>query len=85
MTKEQILILKTRWQKLCNENYKNMGDSGSCVLGAGLMNGQIMIVKAFEVSPCQGNIVWETGLSKLISEFNEEFNTQVWHEYGNMD
>lgn len=85
MNQELVLILKSRWKTLCNDNYRKMGDTGSCVLGAGLMDGNKMIVRAFDVSPCQGNMVWESGIDKLISDFNQEFNTQVWFEYGNMD
>jgi hypothetical protein len=85
MTQEQIEELKRRWKKLCDSNYAKMGDVGSCVLGAGLMNGNTMIIKSWDVCNIQGCSVWESGLQELIKEFNLENNTKVWYEYGNMD
>lgn len=85
ITKEQTEELKKLWKNLCDKNYAEIGDSGSCVLGAGLTQDGEMIISANEVSPCQGSIVWEKGLTNLLKEFNEKYDLEIRHEWGNMD
>lgn len=85
MTPDQKQILKKRWTALCTKNYETIGDSGSCVLGAGLAENGKIIISSWDVCRCQGNMTWETGLEALISDFNKEFGTSVYYEYGNMD
>lgn len=83
---EWLPELRDRWEKLCEKNFKEIGDKGSCVIGACLKNGNgEELIYAHDVSPAQGSIVWEIGLEEMLKEFNEEFDTKVHYHWGMMD
>jgi hypothetical protein len=82
---EQIAELRAEWTKLCAENFAKYGDIGCCILGAGIKDGYNMVISVREVTPVQGNLVFETGVSELVRKSNAKYGTKLHYEYGNMD
>jgi hypothetical protein len=85
LTAGQVEELRTAWKALCAANFAEMGDYGTCVLGAGLEANGVQIVAAHDVCPAQGCCVWEKGLHDLYDAFNAKHGTTVRYNAGMMD
>lgn len=85
---------KTLWKAKCESNFQEFGDSGSCVVGAGIYVYYLgkgkrkaekrMIISASKVSCCQGSLNWEHGQEEIVS-FLKENGIEAKFEYGQMD
>ena len=65
---------------------KEVGDKGSCVLGAGFefeWRGDKYFMPA--CSPYQGSISWETPKDKIWQMLEEVGATEIYYKWGNMD
>ena len=65
------------WHYRCDQDYHKNGDSGTCVLGAGIAVPLLpkgcrnprkhMVISADEVSCCQGSLNWERSVEEIIA------------------
>lgn len=85
---------KTMWKAKCESNFQEFGDSGSCVVGAGIYVYYLgkgkrkaekrMLINAVSVSCCQGSLNWERGHEEIVSYLKEN-GIETRFEYGQMD
>jgi hypothetical protein len=85
---------KELWKTICKKNVEEMGDYGSCVVGAGIEISLIpkkcrsprykMIISSHEVSYSQGSVTWERGVKEVIDFLKLEDIDAVFN-WGRMD
>lgn len=82
------------WLVSCIENFKNDGDNGTCVLGAGIQiwylaskcrkPSKMMLISANSVSQCQGSTNWEKGREAVLSSLRAD-GIDCQYAWGNAD
>jgi len=85
---------KRVWRRCCDDYYKNNGDRGPCVLGAGIYIHYLpkkkrkpvkhRLISAFDVTPAQGCFVWEHSAQNMVKLLRDQ-GIHCWFEYGRMD
>lgn len=85
---------KDMWKKICEENFVKYGDEGSCVVGAGISIYFIpprcrnyrrsYIIRADDVTNCQGSLSWERDIEKVI-EYLKNNGIDCHYNGGRMD
>ena len=85
---------KQMWASYCRQNYAEFGDSGSCVLGAGISihcipsrcrkAQPLMIISSNEVAQCQGSLNWERHHEKVV-EYLISKGIDAYYTWGNLD
>lgn len=92
--KSLIEQAKTMWIDLAQKEFQSKGDSGCCVIGAGLEvyvlpprckhPQSLQLISFNEVSPCQGESAVQN-TSKQIVEFLKQHGLETRYNYGRMD
>lgn len=85
---------KEIWKRSCEAHFKQHGDSGTCVMGAGIYIDLIplrcrkpqkyFIIRAHEVSCCQGSTNWESGRQEVLDYLKAQ-GIEAHYEWGIMD
>lgn len=83
------------WKELAQKYYKAHGDCGTCVLGAGIeINffgkgcrnpGKKMLIRAHDISPAQGSMVWEHDVQTVIAFLKQHGVEDARYNPGFMD
>lgn len=89
-----IAEAKDMWRVICKENFADIGDVGSCVVGAGIEINYIpkgcrkarrkQIISSHDVAQCQGSINWEHGHEKVV-DFLKFKGIDCAFNWGRMD
>lgn len=92
--KEVIFRAEKLWSSICKENFDKDGDSGSCVLGAGIYINflpkgcrkprAMTIINSSDVSCCQGSLNWERGKDKVL-KYLLDYGIEAGYDWGRMD
>ncbi len=92
--KATIKEARDMWEASCIQNFKDDGDNGSCVLGAGIYvmhiaprcrtPKKLTIISASSVAHAQGSVNWEKGREKII-DFLKEKGIDVGYDWGTLD
>jgi hypothetical protein len=82
------------WKKSCEAHFAKHGDSGTCVMGAGIYIDLIprrcrkpqkyFIIRANEVSCCQGSTNWEYGRQEVL-DYLKAHGIEARYEWGIVD
>lgn len=82
------------WEKSAREYYDKNGDTGSCVIGAGIKIEVIpprcrkpramMLISANEVARCQGSLHWEHNVQTVVNYLRDN-GLNAFFDYGRMD
>ena len=85
---------KAMWEESCKVHFAEFGDTGSCVLGAGIYclvvpkgkrkAGKLQIISADSVAQAQGSANWESGRMEVL-EFLRANGISCGYEWGYMD
>lgn len=85
---------KKIWRKSCEAHFAMHGDYGTCVMGAGIYIYLIplrcrkpqkyFIIRAHEVSCCQGSTNWESGRQEVLDYLKAQ-GIEAHYEWGIMD
>lgn len=91
---EIVATAKAMWEASCIAHYAEHGDTGSCVLGAGIYCRVIpkgkrkaidhMLIPAESVAQAQGSTNWESGRKEVL-EYMRANGVSCAYEYGFMD
>ncbi len=83
-----------KWQASCQAAIKKYGNTGSCVLGAGIAirvkpprcrnYRRWLLIKSHEATNYQGSIIWEHGVEKIVKEL-QAAGIDCYYECGRMD
>ena len=100
-TQSQLLAAKSAinsaralWHYRCDQDYHKNGDTGTCVLGAGIVVPLLpprckvprthMVISADEVSCAQGSLNWERSVDEIV-ELLRPHLPGVYYACGRMD
>ena len=85
---------KTLWRDRCQTYMNKNGDTGSCVMGAGIKidylaprcrnRRNLMIISASEVCNAQGSLVWEDSVKEVV-EYLKSKGIEAYYASGIMD
>lgn len=89
-----VATAKAMWEALCIAHYAEHGDTGTCVLGAGIYCMAIpkgkrkprkhTLISALSVAQAQGSTHWESGKSAVLAYLRAN-GISCAYEYGFMD
>lgn len=92
--KDAVAVAKDMWMKSCIKHYEAHGDSGSCVLGAGIYIYLIplrcrkpqkyFIISAYDVACSQGSTNWEYGRKEVLDYLTAQ-GIDAHYSWGSMD
>lgn len=92
--RDVIAKAKELWAEICERNFAEFGDEGSCVIGAGIVVDycgprcrtakDYMIIRAGEVSRAQGSLNWEHGKNEVLA-FLKQNGVDARYDCGRMD
>ena len=89
-----ILKAKLIWSDACTKFMEQHGDTGSCVMGAGISIDfipkgkrtprRLMVISQYDVCSAQGSVVWEDSKDLALKVF-EDHGIATHYSWGMMD
>lgn len=89
-----VAAAKSMWEASCKAHFEKHGDTGTCVLGAGIYCMAIpkgkrkprkhTLISALSVAQAQGSTNWESGKSEILAYLRAN-GVSCAYEYGFMD